>query len=78
MAALAGGGDTCGARRGKTEKGEGRLTGGARAGFLFSFLFFFLGCDTYDPVCESIIRATIYRQTTFTVFGWRLVPPALQ
>ena len=33
---------------------------------------------SYDPVCESIIRATIYRQTTFTVFGWRLVPPALQ
>jgi len=35
------GDDACGARRGKTEKGEGRrLTGGARRGFLFYFLFF--------------------------------------
>ena len=35
------GDDACGARRGKTEKGEGRrLTGGARRGFLFYFSFF--------------------------------------
>ena len=41
------GDDACGARRGKTEKGEGRrLTGGARRGFLFFFSFFFQGCDT--------------------------------
>ena len=52
VAALAGGGDACDARRGKTERrrGKGRLTGGPGVGFLFCFLFF-LGYDRYVPLC---------------------------
>ena len=43
------GDDARGARRGKTEKGEGRrLTGGARRGIFIFFSFFFQGCDMAD------------------------------
>ena len=46
MAALAGGGDTCGARRGKIERGrEGEADKRARRG-IFILFSFFLGCDS--------------------------------